>query len=128
MSDEIIKPKTILSLDEARAAATEKAAHKESVLRGVKDLADKDFVLSQAALIATGVGERVYNMMGEQQAEALEKVEAMCLQHVNVLRAEIESRTWRGRWNRLRSWWRVRSAAKKMLRTFDAAVDHAGTE
>ena len=124
MSDDIIQPKAILSLDEAR-----KIAGTNGDTRGVgkgSDYATKDFVLTTALGIASGVGERVYNTMGDQQARALESIEAACLAAVDALRSEIEGRTLKGRWQRLRAWFKWRQAADTIpteARHPDAASD-----
>lgn len=96
MNDDIIKPTGILSLDEARAAIQGKKSPALEGIGGMKRNADKEFVLTTSLTVATGVAERVYSLMSEQQAEGLAKCEAMCLQHVHALRAEIERRSLRG--------------------------------
>lgn len=105
MSDKIeVPPVTkILSLDEARAAIKGKVPD-DAGLAGMKRTADREFVLTTSLTVATGVAERVYNLMSEQQAEGLAKVEFMCMQHVNKLREEIEARTLLGRLRRFRAW------------------------
>ena len=108
MTDKIEVPHVtkILSLDEARAALGKKDADMIGVA-GMKRNADKEFVLTTSLAVATGVAERVYNLMSEQQAEGLSKVEFMCMQHVEKLRQEIEGRTLMGRIRRFLSWLRT---------------------
>lgn len=96
MDDGILKPKGgILSLDEARAAAAKKGEDFISV-DAMKQKATKEFVLTTALTVATGVCERVYDQMSEQSAEQCAKLEAMCLQHIQVevqkVRDEFEER------------------------------------
>lgn len=95
MPDDIIKPSAkILSLDEARAEATRRAAQKDPELigeAGLKRNASKEFVLETATQIALGACQRTYDAMSEQQAEGLAKCEAMCLQHVEALRWELRA-------------------------------------
>lgn len=107
MADKIEVPTVtkILSLDEARAAMEGKMPV-DTGIGGMKRNADKEFVLTTALTVATGVAERVYNLMSEQQAEGLAKCEAMCLQHVEQLRAEIAGRTLAGRLRRVAAWFR----------------------
>ena len=105
MTDQIERPPVtkILSLDEARAALGRKDPAEFGVA-GMKAMANKEFVLTTSLTVATGVAERVYNLMSEQQAEGLSKVEFMCMQHVEQLRQEIEGRTLRGRFRRFIAW------------------------
>lgn len=106
MSDKIeVPPVTkILSLDEARAALGKKESVDMIGAAGMKRNADKEFVLTTSLAVATGVAERVYNLMSEQQAEGLAKVEFMCIQHVEALRQEIAARSFRGRLRRAWAW------------------------
>lgn len=105
MADKIeVPPVTkILSLDEARAAIAGKVPV-DAGLGGMKRNADKEFVLTTALTVATGVCERVYNLMSEQQAEGLAKVEFMVLQHIQEFEKRQEARTLRGRLRRLWTW------------------------
>lgn len=117
MADEIVRPKTILSLDEARAAIEGKKSPQLEAMGGMKRNADKEFVLTTSLTVATGVAERVYNLMSEQQAEGLAKVEFMCMQHVERLRQEIEGRT---------PWGRVRRLVNYLFRRGSAASPERG--
>lgn len=69
----------ILSLSEATEEAKAEALQSDPELlgpAGLKRNASKEYVLTAAAKIAMGACERTYNVMGAQQALALEAIEA----------------------------------------------------
>ncbi len=108
-TDDIIVPGgKVLSLDEAREAKTKPEQDDEGELFGpvaLKRTANKEFVIVTATKIATELCRKTYGMMGNEQAEAMEKLEFMCEQLVKAevakLREELEARTLAGRCRRV---------------------------
>lgn len=113
---EIIVPKSgIVSLDEARNAAEQRTAVGMGD-RGLKRTVSRKECGEIAFAIAADVSERTYNAIAKEQAEQLEKLEAMCSQFTENMVASLEhrleqaaeQRTWRARgrraWESVRGW------------------------
>jgi hypothetical protein len=77
--DSLNGKRRILSVAEAQEEAKAEAMQSDPELlgpAGLKRNASKEYVLTAAAKIAMGACERTYNVMGAQQALALEQIEA----------------------------------------------------